>query len=192
VQCNIKNSRATTNKRAQSQLKLETTCIQLISYIEVSLTWPNTTTGVTLKNTDKLSVPIQWTIVTNIPADSDGQFVITLSPVTANRFFALSRDDSFQPVWTSLGGYLTSSPSATSLNPGNLEIVYRGDGEKLYYLALDDGVWSSANLSGSLASIPAITSLKMSDTAAVFLRDQDDSLLRNNMIQELVGLPATI
>ena len=57
---------------------------------QVSITWTNTTTGFGLKQTSSLSPPIQWTAVTNIPVVINGQFVVTLSAATGNRFYVLS------------------------------------------------------------------------------------------------------
>lgn len=57
---------------------------------EVSLTWTNTATGFVLKETESLSPPIQWTTVTNMPAMSNGQFVVTLAIGSGNRFYHLN------------------------------------------------------------------------------------------------------
>jgi hypothetical protein len=57
---------------------------------QVSITWTNTTTGFGLKQTSSLSPPIQWATVTNTPAVSNGQFVVTLSAGTGSRFYVLS------------------------------------------------------------------------------------------------------
>ena len=56
----------------------------------MTLVWTNTTTGFGLKQTSSLSPPIQWTAVTNNPVVSNGQFVVTLSAATGNRFYVLS------------------------------------------------------------------------------------------------------
>ena len=57
----------------------------------VSLIWTNTTTGFVLVQTDNLLPPAQWAVVTNVPANSGGQFIVTLPILTtSNRFFALS------------------------------------------------------------------------------------------------------
>jgi hypothetical protein len=57
---------------------------------QVTLVWTNTTSGFGLKQTSTLSPPIQWAAVTNIPVVINGQFVVTLSAVTGNRFYVLS------------------------------------------------------------------------------------------------------
>jgi titin len=57
---------------------------------QVTLAWTNTTIGFGLKQTSSLSPPIQWAAVTNIPVVTNGQFVVTLSATTGNRFYALS------------------------------------------------------------------------------------------------------
>jgi titin len=57
---------------------------------QVSIAWTNTTTGFLLKQTGSLSPPIQWTTVTNTPVVANGQFVVTLSIGTTNRFYVLS------------------------------------------------------------------------------------------------------
>lgn len=56
---------------------------------QVSIAWTNTTTGFGLKQTTSLSPPIQWTAVTNVPVVINGQFVVTLSAATGNRFYVL-------------------------------------------------------------------------------------------------------
>lgn len=68
---------------------LPTLAIRPATNDEVSLTWTNTTTGFVLKETDSLSPPIQWTTVTNMPAMSNGQFVVTLAIASGNRFYLL-------------------------------------------------------------------------------------------------------
>jgi len=55
----------------------------------VKLLWTNTTTHFGLKETGNLSPPIQWTAVTNIPVNTSGQFVVTLSAGATNRFYVL-------------------------------------------------------------------------------------------------------
>jgi parallel beta-helix repeat protein len=69
---------------------LPTLDISLPSPQQLRLAWTNTATGFTLRQTDSLTPPIQWSPVTNTPASLNGQWVVTL-PVTAatNRFFAL-------------------------------------------------------------------------------------------------------
>ena len=57
---------------------------------QVTLAWTNTTTGFVLKQTSSLSPPVQWTAVTNHPVVTNGQFVVTLSAATGNRFYVLS------------------------------------------------------------------------------------------------------
>ena len=57
---------------------------------QVTLVWTNTTSGFGLKQTSSLTPPIQWAAVTNIPVVINGQFVVTLSAVTGNRFYVLS------------------------------------------------------------------------------------------------------
>jgi hypothetical protein len=58
----------------------------------VTLAWLNTTTGFGLKQTSSLSPPIQWVAVTNMPVVINGQFVVTLSAASGNRFYVLSFD----------------------------------------------------------------------------------------------------
>jgi titin len=57
---------------------------------QVALAWTNTTTGFVLDQTSSLSPPVQWTAVTNAPVNTNGQFVVTLSDATGNRFYVLS------------------------------------------------------------------------------------------------------
>jgi hypothetical protein len=57
---------------------------------QLSLSWTNTASGFALLQTTNLAVPIQWTAVTNVPAVNNGQFVVTLSPGSGNRFYRLS------------------------------------------------------------------------------------------------------
>ena len=57
---------------------------------QVNIAWTNTATGFVLKQTDSLSPPVQWTTVTNSPVMTSGQFVVTLSAATGNRFYVLS------------------------------------------------------------------------------------------------------
>jgi titin len=57
---------------------------------QVALTWTNTATGFVLKQTSSLSPPIQWTSVTNSPAPTNGQLVVTLSAAAGSRFYTLS------------------------------------------------------------------------------------------------------
>ena len=56
---------------------------------QIQLAWTNTASGFVLKQTDNLSPPIQWTTVTNIPANIGGQFVLTLPTTAPRRFYAL-------------------------------------------------------------------------------------------------------
>ena len=56
----------------------------------VTLAWSNTMSGFGLKQTSSLSPPIHWAAVTNVPVVINGQFVVTLSAVTGNRFYVLS------------------------------------------------------------------------------------------------------
>ena len=57
---------------------------------QVTLAWSNTMSGFGLKQTSSLSPPIQWAAVTNVPVVINGQFVLTLSAATGNRFYVLS------------------------------------------------------------------------------------------------------
>jgi hypothetical protein len=57
---------------------------------QISVAWTNTTAGFVLKQTSSLSPPILWTAVTNSPILTNGQFVVTLSSATGNRFYLLS------------------------------------------------------------------------------------------------------
>jgi titin len=56
----------------------------------MSVAWTNTATGFVLKTSDSLSPPIHWTTATNAVVNINGQFVVTLSTVTSNRFYVLS------------------------------------------------------------------------------------------------------
>jgi len=64
--------------------------IDPISGQQISLAWTNTPTGFTLKETDSLSPPIQWTSVTNNPVNNNGEFRVTLPAGAGNQFFLLS------------------------------------------------------------------------------------------------------
>lgn len=56
----------------------------------VSIAWTNTTTGFVLVQTDNLLPIPQWTVVTNVPLNSGGLFVVPLPIIlNSNRFFAL-------------------------------------------------------------------------------------------------------
>jgi parallel beta-helix repeat protein len=57
---------------------------------QVRLAWPNTTTGFVLRETASLSPPIQWSIATNAPANTNGQYVVSASTTNGNRFYVLS------------------------------------------------------------------------------------------------------
>jgi titin len=57
---------------------------------QLTLAWTNTPTGFVLEQTSSLSPPIQWTAVTNNPVLTNGQYVVTLSVATGNRFYVLS------------------------------------------------------------------------------------------------------
>jgi hypothetical protein len=57
---------------------------------QMRLSWTNTTSGFVLKQTDSLNPPIQWTTATNAPVNLNGQFVVTQTMTTSNRFFLLS------------------------------------------------------------------------------------------------------
>ncbi|HOX58683.1 MAG TPA: right-handed parallel beta-helix repeat-containing protein [Candidatus Paceibacterota bacterium] len=61
----------------------------LLSSGQVALAWTNTP-GFVLEQTDTLSPPIPWAIVTNNPVLINGQYVVTVSTTTSNRFFRLS------------------------------------------------------------------------------------------------------
>jgi hypothetical protein len=57
---------------------------------QLKLAWTNTATGFVLKQTDSLWQPVQWTTVTNSPVITNGQFVVTQSLTSSNRFYLLS------------------------------------------------------------------------------------------------------
>ncbi len=57
---------------------------------QMTVAWPNSTTGFALLQTGSLAPPVQWTAVTNIPVNTGGQFVVTLAIAATNRFFALN------------------------------------------------------------------------------------------------------
>lgn len=57
---------------------------------QVSLAWPNTAPGFTLKQATNLVPPVVWSTVTNVPANSGGQFVVTLSPSGGQRYYRLN------------------------------------------------------------------------------------------------------
>ena len=56
----------------------------------VTLAWPNTAPGFGLRETTSLTAPVVWSTVTNVPANSGGQFVVSLLPHSGNRFYRLS------------------------------------------------------------------------------------------------------
>ena len=56
---------------------------------QVRFAWTNNPPGFVLKQADSLNAPVQWTTVTNSPATSNGQFVVTQSMTASNRFFLL-------------------------------------------------------------------------------------------------------
>ena len=57
---------------------------------QLSLSWTDTVTGFVIKETDNLTPPVQWNLVTNIPIVLNGQFVVTVSVEPGNRFYLLS------------------------------------------------------------------------------------------------------
>jgi len=57
---------------------------------QVKLTWTNAPSGFVLVQTESLSPPIQWSVVTNAPVLTNGQFVVAVAPTEGNRFYALS------------------------------------------------------------------------------------------------------
>ena len=57
---------------------------------QVKLAWTNTPTGFVLKQASSLSPPVEWTPVTNTPVLINGQFVVTPTTTTGNRFYVLS------------------------------------------------------------------------------------------------------
>jgi len=66
------------------------TITPLLTSNQVELKWTNTASGFVLKETSSLSPTIQWSSVTNVPVNANGQFVVTVSASTGNRFYALS------------------------------------------------------------------------------------------------------
>jgi hypothetical protein len=57
---------------------------------QMRLSWTNTPAGFVLKQTDNLSPPVEWTMVTNTPIATNGLFVVPLSITTSNQYFRLS------------------------------------------------------------------------------------------------------
>jgi hypothetical protein len=57
---------------------------------QIALAWTNTAPGFVLKETANLAPPVVWSTVTNVPVTLNGQFVVTLPRVNANRFYQLN------------------------------------------------------------------------------------------------------
>jgi hypothetical protein len=57
---------------------------------QVDVSWTNTATGFQLMETQDLTPPVQWSPVTNAPVIVSGQFVVTLSAQSGNRFYLLN------------------------------------------------------------------------------------------------------
>lgn len=57
---------------------------------QIALAWTNTAPGFVLKETANLTPPVVWSTVTNVPVTLNGQFVVTLPRVDANRFYQLN------------------------------------------------------------------------------------------------------
>lgn len=57
---------------------------------QIQLAWPGSATGFVLKQTGSLAPPIQWTTVTNVPGQLNGQFVLKLPRPDDDRFYVLS------------------------------------------------------------------------------------------------------
>jgi titin len=57
---------------------------------QVRLAWTNNPAGFALKQTGSLNPPIQWSPVTNNPVSANGQFVVTQTLTSSNRFYLLS------------------------------------------------------------------------------------------------------
>lgn len=97
---------------------------------------------------------------------------------TNNQLYYNWYDGSTWSNWSSLGGVLTSGPDVCSRNSGNLEIVYRGSSNELRHLTWNQGAspeWTYGYWGPpSLAGIPAICSLKGTNTASVYVRGTDD------------------
>jgi titin len=62
----------------------------LVASRQVALAWTNSAAGFVLLQTSSLSPPVQWTAVTNAPVLTNGQYVVTLSAASGNRFYVLS------------------------------------------------------------------------------------------------------
>jgi hypothetical protein len=62
--------------------------------------------------------------------------------------------------WYSLGGVLTSAPSAASKNANNITIVYRGTGDIISWLSWDTNAWTYGATSAAADSSPGLTSRK--------------------------------
>jgi hypothetical protein len=56
---------------------------------QISVAWPNTTTGFVLKQADSLTPPVIWSPVTTSPVNANGQFVVTVPADAAARFYLL-------------------------------------------------------------------------------------------------------
>ena len=57
---------------------------------QIALAWTNTAPGFVLKEATNLAPPVVWSTVTNLPVTLNGQFVVTLPRVNANRFYRLN------------------------------------------------------------------------------------------------------
>jgi hypothetical protein len=56
---------------------------------DLVLSWPSSATALSLQSASNLTAPISWTSVTNPVGISNGQFLVTLPPAGAQRFFRL-------------------------------------------------------------------------------------------------------
>jgi hypothetical protein len=79
--------------------------------------------------------------------------------------------------WTSLGGYLTSSPAAASLGDGHLRVFGRGADNGLWTREFAGGSWSAwSYLGGVITSPPAATAYPAYGQVEVSVRGTDSRL----------------
>lgn len=123
------------------------------------------------------------------PADGSTAFSaaigITVHFVTPSagggRIFVVSKTllqafDLAGTAWTSLGGYLTSGPDASSWGSSRLDVFVRGPNNNLYHKFWDGTTWSAyENLGGTLTSDPAAVSWG-ANRIDVFVRGPDNAL----------------
>lgn len=80
--------------------------------------------------------------------------------------------------WESLGGVLTSAPSASSWQNNRLDVFARGTDNALYHIWWDGRAWSNwEDLGGTLTSAPTVSS-RRPNHLEVFARGTGDQLFR--------------